>query len=259
MAKRSHPRWTSSGVVLAFAALAVAACGGSADGGSGAAGAAGSAGSGGGGTGGGGGSGCDRDGKHYALGQSYSPDGCNTCTCGESGDFSCTLMACLDSGMAPVCTFGGQSYPASAEFPAGDGCNTCTCMPDGQVGCTTMACAPGCVQAGQTYPVGATFPALDQCAQCTCLPDLTITCQDSAESCPCDPATEWWRDYVATSPSACATIKYGCPENTKGFQNTCGCGCEQDASCPEYFDCMPPSPCDAAQIKKDCPYSDIAL
>jgi hypothetical protein len=62
----------------------------------------------------------------------------------------------------------------------------------------------------------------------------TILCRDDA----CDPESEHNRNYVALG-DACLTVKYACPENTDSFRNDCGCGCEQDASCPEYVDCMP--------------------
>lgn len=53
-------------------------------------------------------------------------------------------------------------------------------------------------------------------------------------------------------------IDFVCPELTTYFGNACGCGCEQSADCPEYFNCMPPSPCDEDAIKTKCPYSGIA-
>jgi hypothetical protein len=55
----------------------------------------------------------------------------------------------------------------------------------------------------------------------------------------CDPATEYNRKYVTTNPSSCLLIDYACPPTTEAFQNGCGCGCEQPASCPEFVDCAP--------------------
>lgn len=38
---------------------------------------------------------CNLNGKKYAVGESFkSDDGCNTCSCTESLDVACTLMAC---------------------------------------------------------------------------------------------------------------------------------------------------------------------
>jgi len=81
-------------------------------------------------------------------------------------------------------------------------------------------------------------------------------------ACICDPAAEMnRREYIGTSPAACATIRFTCIENTTYFANDCGCGCEQDPSCPEWFNCMPgpgTPPCDVDDIETRCPYSGIA-
>jgi hypothetical protein len=75
----------------------------------------------------------------------------------------------------------------------------------------------------------------------------------------CDPAKETHqRNYVATSPAQCMAVRFACAANTTMFQNACGCGCEQDPSCPDWFDCMPPAPCDEQQIHAKCPFSGIA-
>ena len=47
------------------------------------------------------------------------------------------------------------------------------------------------------------------------------------------------RRYVGKSPEECASIRFDCQVNTTGFWNECGCGCEQDPSCPAFVDCMP--------------------
>ena len=41
------------------------------------------------------------------------------------------------------CTYGGQTHPVGASFPATDGCNTCTCGANGSVGCTKIGCVDG--------------------------------------------------------------------------------------------------------------------
>jgi hypothetical protein len=153
------------------------------------------------------------------------------------------------------CEYNGQTYPAGSSFDAGDGCNTCMCDDLGQVACTGLYCA-GCTYGGTDYPVGASFPSLDGCNTCTCTGSAQVACTEKA--CACDPKVEWWRNYVATDPSTCQVIDYTCPPNTTGFSNGCGCGCEQAASCPQWFDCMPPATCDAAALQAQCPYSGIA-
>jgi hypothetical protein len=196
---------------------------------------------------------CTYQGMTYSAGVSFpAGDGCNTCSCEADGMVVCTRLAC-----AIDCTYQGQTYPPGVTFPAPDGCNTCQCQPDGTVLCGDLICPPSCVYAGASYPVGASYPALDGCNTCTCQPDGTSACTKLA--CACDASKEWWRHYVGTSPAACAVIDPACPANTTGFTNDCGCGCEQAASCPEIFDCMPPKSCDVAALKAMCPFSTIGI
>ena len=114
---------------------------------------------------------------------------------------------------------------------------------------------------GRTYPPGSTFNAGDGCNTCGCDQSAGISCTKKA--CMCDPAAEVRRrEYIGKSPDECATIRFTCPSNTTPFMNTCGCGCEQDPGCPEWFDCQPSPgvpPCDTMAIKAKCPYSGIAF
>jgi hypothetical protein len=195
---------------------------------------------------------CSYGGQHYPPGQSFAAgDGCNTCKCEHDGTVGCTLMACV-----ATCSYGGTSYGAGQSFPAADGCNICGCQADGSVICTQQDCAVSCVYAGKSYAPGDTFPSLDGCNKCGCDPEGNVSCTELA--CPCEPAAEWWREYVGNSPAECATIKYACPGNATPFASACGCGCEQSPECPQYFDCMPPATCNEDELKKKCPYSGIA-
>jgi hypothetical protein len=196
------------------------------------------------------GSGCDVDGKHHAINDSWAADdGCNTCACNEDGTWGCTEKAC------PTCEWNGTQYYEGETFSAGDGCNTCSCDAGGNVGCTEIWCTT-CLYGGKQYNPGESFPAIDGCNSCSCDDTGNVACTDAA--CACDPEAEWWRDYVATDPKECQVIDYACPPSTTMFGNACGCGCEQDASCPESFDCAPPATCDEQQIHDQCPYSTIA-
>ncbi len=73
----------------------------------------------------------------------------------------------------------------------------------------------------------------------------------------CDPRTEYYRDYFATSASMCMSVRFTCPTGTYSFGNACGCGCEQSPSCPEYVDCMPGSgPVSSlCSSSSSCPYT----
>ncbi|MFT3768349.1 MAG: hypothetical protein QM820_23115 [Minicystis sp.] len=235
--------------------------------------------------------GCVVGGTTHAPGTSFpAPDGCNTCTCDADGSVGCTELACVggcfdDAGphevgetwgddcnqctclasgdiactgeLCPVtCEWEGQTYTPGQQFPAGDGCNTCECEPDGIVGCTLVACET-CTFEGKTYQWGDSFPAGDGCNICTCSDGGLISCTKLA--CTCNPQSEWWRHYVADSPAECQVIDFACQPNTTMFANACGCGCEQDASCPKFFDCQPPNQCDLEKIMAECPFSGIAF
>ncbi|GMV42495.1 MAG: hypothetical protein AMXMBFR64_42110 [Myxococcales bacterium] len=199
--------------------------------------------------------GCEYNGTWYAVGDTFwAADGCNTCTCGDGGFVGCTKMGCVGDG----CWVEGTYYEPGKSFPSPDGCNTCVCQKGGMAMCTLMACAPVCSYGGKNYEYGETFPSTDGCNTCTCM-DGGVACTEMA--CACDPKSEWWRKYVGSSPEQCMVIKYTCEPNTTGFSNACGCGCEQDPSCPEWFNCMPgpgAPPCDPAAIAAKCPYSGIA-
>ena len=77
-------------------------------------------------------------------------DGCNACTCSQSGQWACTTLACAapdgggDSTVGPggvSCVYNGISYRPGDTFASTDGCNDCTCAQSGQVACTLIACA----------------------------------------------------------------------------------------------------------------------
>jgi hypothetical protein len=61
---------------------------------------------------------------------------------------------------------------------------------------------------------------------------------------------------VGEDPTACATIDFDCPEHTIGFDNACGCGCEQDIMCAEQYDCRQMT-CNVDYLTEHCPYSEL--
>lgn len=195
--------------------------------------------------------GCSYGGGVAFPGESVpADDGCNTCICQHDGTLACTDMACVR------CEYQGVLYSPGDTFPAGDGCNSCGCLEDGSVACTLVACPETCTYAGVEHQVGASFPALDGCNTCSCQAGGGVSCTEIA--CACEPANEWWHEYTSLDAQACLAINVACPINTVRFDSACGCGCEQDASCPEYFNCMPPAECDEQALLEQCPYSGIA-
>jgi hypothetical protein len=178
-----------------------------------------------------------------------------------TGGIDCSTVGC---GAPPIC---GQACGAP--------CGCCPCGPGQhqQIGGADYVCSggcwapassvdagtPSCTHNGRTYAEGEKFRAGDGCNTCQCS-NGGVGCTDMA--CTCDPASETHqREYVGTSPSQCAVLDFVCQQNTTMFQNSCGCGCEQSLTCPDWFDCMPGSgqSCDTNQIKTDCPYSGIAF
>ncbi|WP_434044278.1 MULTISPECIES: hypothetical protein [Sorangium] len=194
---------------------------------------------------------CVWKGVTHAPGASFpAGDGCNRCECSSDGSVACTEMAC-----AGACTYDGYPYMPGESFPASDGCNTCTCGEDGSVACTEEGCPEGCTYGGVEYQQGDSFGSLDGCNTCTCTPGGAVACTE--RYCGCDPSREWWRQYVSTSPEECAVIDFACTGGLTSVSNECGCGCEQDPSCPPSFDCKPPLACDLDEIQQRCPYSAI--
>jgi hypothetical protein len=139
------------------------------------------------------------------------------------GSLVCHGGCWVESDAGVGCTYRGRVYPYGATFWQGDGCNTCGCAPGGDAG--------------------------------------SVSCTKKA--CQCDPMAEIHkRVYIGKSPDQCAVIDFACPANTTMFSNACGCGCEEDPSCPDFFDCQPSPdvpPCNMAELTKRCPYSGFAL
>ena len=166
---------------------------------------------------------------------------------------SCTEIACP----TPTCEYAGEVYVVGEMFIDVDGCNECVCASDGSVGCTDMICPVDmvCSYDGEIHEPGDSFPSVDGCNKCTCNADGSVSCTE--EACECNIAADWWRQYMSEDPGECRFLDYACPGDTFEFVNDCGCGCEQDAECPEWFDCADPDSCDLSLIEKTCPFSEI--
>ena len=169
-------------------------------------------------------------------------DGCNTCVC-EDGEWSCTLMACMectdgdtrtadDGCNTCVCESGFWSCTEMAcgectdgeTRPADDGCNTCVCE-SGMWGCTEIACGE-CTD-GETRPAGDgcnTCSCLDGEWLCTQIPCTTFEgCIEACADCE-DPNAEGV-EYFGASQEECALIDFDCSGDREPFANECGCGC----------------------------------
>ena len=198
---------------------------------------------------------CVYEGVLYGADDTFpAVDGCNTCECGVNGMVHCTEEACAS------CTVEGVVHPPNTPFTVG-ACNTCSCIDvgllEGVATCEASLCEPLCTYRGLGYLVGESFAALDGCNTCACEAGGDVAC--SEEACACDPSREWYRDYVHSPPGLdCVGFMGPCPPGSASFGNDCGCGCEQDPACPEWFDCSGSEPCDTAALQEACPYSKIA-
>ncbi len=175
------------------------------------------------------------------------------------GSAAATGGAMICCNAMPVCGATEQQVASQADCPTGVECSSRT------ICCTTIWCAKVSVQctaipvcdSGDTQVQGTCPPSASCYERTTC--GSTILCKYADGK--CDPSVEFNRNYVATDPKQCMVIDYICPSQTSMFSNDCGCGCEQDSTCPRYVDCMPgPSvsnPLCAADGR--CPYTIRAL
>lgn len=96
----------------------------------------------------------------------------------------------------------------------------------------TSSTPTGCDYGGEHYDEGDTFPATDGCNSCSC---TSGHARCTTRACPsCDPAHEPNHEYVSTSPSTCARIRYTCTAGSTPFSNDCGCGCERSSVTCSY-------------------------
>src|SRR5690606_37854255 len=111
--------------------------------------------------------------------------------------------------------------------------------------CRELENPPSC-GGGPSCPTGTTevseCPDSGECESVSFC-GTTLFCVAETAGGACDP-NDPNREYVAESMEACAGIDFSCDTGLAGFDDDCGCGCEQDASCPEYVDCMPGSDVD---------------
>jgi hypothetical protein len=152
---------------------------------------------------------------------------------GASGGFAGSLICCT---AAPTCGANEQEISGPAACPPGAMCHAVS------VCCSTIWCAsevsqcdavPSCDE-GDTTLEGPCPPDVACYSRSLC--GSTVWCIDE-----CNPETEFNRSYIGADPRECLLLDFACGGGTSHFQNECGCGCEQDASCPETFYCEPPA------------------
>jgi hypothetical protein len=185
------------------------------------------------------------------------------------------------TGGAVCCLAEATCAPDERQVSGPDDCGPGETCHEVSVCCSTIWCASGPVQCeayptcdpGDTQLMGACPPNYTCYDRTLC--GTTITCLHQETG--CNPETEYNREYLFAT---CETIDWGgCTiPNTKMFENECGCGCEQDPTCPAHLGCYYPQPaadraadpapgaagsgmgmvlplCDEAEVAR-CPYSE---
>ena len=166
---------------------------------------------------------------------------------GGHGPECCLAEAVCDEGDLQVesesdCPIGGECYSSTVC------CSTVWCMEE-QPLCDGI---PVC--ASDETEVEACIEGRPCVKRAHC--GTVIVCQKLEAF--CDTEQQPNRHYVAQG-SECVDLDFSCPEHTTAFDEPCGCGCEQPATCPEYVDCMPGGEVDPLCDSNECPYSTRAL
>jgi hypothetical protein len=157
-------------------------------------------------------------------------------------------------------TTGGSTATGGTGGTAGTGPGCCLAYP---------TCAPGEVEhQGPCAPELGCRSVTICCSTIQCVPESPATGgsggtggDPSDAGVACDPELEHDRNYIGDL-ELCARVDFDCAAPTKMFFSACGCGCEQDASCPPAFDCgpgeriAPELACTEENLLR-CPFSEI--
>ena len=172
--------------------------------------------------------------------------GCSGTTAFESGDAGIGGVAGAGTGgTGGSSSLGGTpSTGGSSNLGAGGAIICCNAMPVCGAGDSTIANPDACPAGTQCYSLSIC------CTQIWCAKASSV----------CNVSTDYNLHYMGTSSAQCQTLRFACPANTTMFNNACGCGCQQSASCPEYVDCMPgPSASNSLCSDSTCPYTTRAM
>ena len=146
---------------------------------------------------------CTYDGATYVPGDSFpATDGCNTCTCMDSGDVACTLMLC-------GCLHGGSWYENGESLWDMDACNRCSCARIG-VGCTKIYCP--CAGDEWFRDYASNDPASCPITEADC-PESTHFFQNDC-GCGCQQSPDCDAVYDCEPPTDCSDVMEACPYST---------------------------------------------
>lgn len=156
-----------------------------------------------------------------------------------------------------VCKFGvderlepGEACPQGRDCYADEWCGkSIQCVKyvdDGT--CTQM---PVCGSAQLTVPLCSGLGICETRSAC----GKSVVCETLQKG--CSPGLQKDRVFAAL-PEECGAISIHCPEGSNPFADTCGCGCEQPADCPDSVNCQPTSGdprSDLCDNSKQCPFT----
>ncbi|XP_065920033.1 kielin/chordin-like protein [Dysidea avara] len=115
------------------------------------------------------------DGVGAAPGETYQPDSCNTCSCGQNGVAACTLAFCPPPPSGCQLSDGTSVNVGDTYM---DQCNTCTCLEGGLGACTRKGCLGCTLSNGSWVEVGTSYK--DDCNTCTCSGNNQALCTEIA-------------------------------------------------------------------------------
>jgi Pacifastin inhibitor (LCMII) len=188
--------------------------------------------------GGPGGVSCDYNGVNYRPGDNFaSADGCNSCTCSQTGQVACTLVACADAGPDAASSDGG-----CIGSPPANGCNFCLCTAGNWI-CGVTQCAPGDASRSDGPPTSGDASRND--AQ----PPSSDASASDGPPIPKDASTD------APAGVVCGSVTCGPGEwcDTSGANPTCRCG-PVNGSCSAGLECCANllSGCGRAHCNESC-------
>jgi hypothetical protein len=149
---------------------------------------------------------CEADGVTYEVGEQFGDaDGCNTCTCGEDGEATCTLLGCPDV------------YDPCAGLACGDACSSC---PPEDDDCTETGEEKACNNEGVCE---GSFD-VSQCGADAC---ADVVCEEPGPF--CDQGAAWEGIVYVCDPGTGECVDAGFPQAPQD----CPFGCENGACLPD--------------------------
>lgn len=141
-----------------------------------------------------------------------------TLVCDDSKQSICSDVPKINTKFNSFCSFKKAVLKKAGAFSSYDGYYKFT------------PCPIACSYEDNIYPVGESFLKNDGCNVCTCSKSGKVTCTNQR----CKP---WQFKYLKSDIKECKKGSLACPDRTKPFKTSLGCGCKQQSYCPEKIYC----------------------